>query len=317
MYNDGVFQFGKCNEVSDSDRCNVNMEQVKEIGELIGLSEISRGGKAGKVISRDSNGGRKFTRVSDDGVKFSKLDRFLLNEEFNELWGNLSVIPLDRKLSDHFLIVLKDTELDFSPKPFRVFYTWLEEHDFLSIVEGTWKKNVRSIRPDCIFWDRLKNVEASHRVWSKDRFGGHKECIENLKKEALTWELKAEQRGLNDIERGIWIETRKRWMEKEKEYGNMLCQKARIKWDVEGDENSNVETRKGGGGLNGLQEEHPRCCQAMDSKVEERLVHLIMVVKFEVLIKKKKMCSLVLVRFDWLMEFLMVHLEELEMKKLL
>ncbi|GKD74887.1 hypothetical protein Tco_1333169 [Tanacetum coccineum] len=63
--------------------------------------------------------------------------------------------------------------------------------------------------------------------------------------------------------------------------------------------------------------EHPRCCQAKGSKVKENLVHLMMVVKFEVLIEKKKMCSLGLMSFDWLMEFLMVHLEELEMKKLL
>ncbi|GJY41258.1 hypothetical protein Tco_0428528 [Tanacetum coccineum] len=61
------------------------------------------------------------------------------------------------KLSDHCPIVLKDVELDFIPKPFRVFNTWLEEHDFLGIMEGAWKKNVRSIRPDCIFRDRLKN----------------------------------------------------------------------------------------------------------------------------------------------------------------
>ncbi|GJZ91860.1 zf-CCHC domain-containing protein [Tanacetum coccineum] len=53
------------------------------------------------------------------------------------------------------------------------------------------------------------------------------------------------------------------------------------------------------------------------SKVEERLVHLMVVVKFEVLIGKKKIYSLGLMRFDWWMEFLMVHLEELEMKKLL
>ncbi|GJR47072.1 hypothetical protein Tco_1315175, partial [Tanacetum coccineum] len=52
-------------------------------------------------------------------------------------------------------------------------------------------------------------------------------------------------------------------------------------------------------------------------KVKEKLVHLMMVVKFEVLIEKKKMCSLGLMRFDRWIEFLMVHLEELEMKKLL
>ncbi|GKB08463.1 hypothetical protein Tco_0836747 [Tanacetum coccineum] len=64
-------------------------------------------------------------------------------------------------------------------------------------------------------------------------------------------------------------------------------------------------------------EEHPRCCRAKGLKVEEKLVHLMMVVKFEVFIEKKRMCSLGLMRFDLWMEFLMVHLEELEMKKLL
>ncbi|GJY27496.1 hypothetical protein Tco_0403263 [Tanacetum coccineum] len=63
------------------------------------------------------------------------------------------------------------------------------------------------------------------------------------------------------------------------------------------------------------QGEHPRYCQEKGSKVEETLVHLKMVVKFKVLIEKKKMCSLSLMRFDWWMDFLMVHLEELEMKR--
>ncbi|GJU78289.1 sialyltransferase-like protein 1 [Tanacetum coccineum] len=63
-------------------------------------------------------------------------------------------------------------------------------------------------------------------------------------------------------------------------------------------------------------EEHPKCCQAKGLKDEEKLVHLKMVGKFKVLIEKKKMCSLSLIRFDWWMWFLMVHWEELEMKKL-
>ncbi|GJV75296.1 hypothetical protein Tco_1506880 [Tanacetum coccineum] len=68
--------------------------------------------------------------------------------------------------------------------------------------------------------------------------------------------------------------------------------------------------------LGDIQEEgHPGCSQAKGSEIEERLVHLRMEVKFEVLIKKKKMHYLSLRRFDLLMKFLMVHLEELEMKK--
>ncbi|GJZ71757.1 reverse transcriptase domain, reverse transcriptase zinc-binding domain protein [Tanacetum coccineum] len=54
----------------------------------------------------------------------------------------------------------------------------------------------------------------------------------------MRWELEAERRTLTEEERRTCLETRKRWVEMENEYGNMLRQKARIKWDVEGDENS-------------------------------------------------------------------------------
>ncbi|GJR83272.1 hypothetical protein Tco_0154057 [Tanacetum coccineum] len=49
--------------------------------------------------------------------------------------------------------------------------------------------------------------------------------------------------------------------------------------------------------------------------VEERLVHLRMEVKFEVLIEKKKMYYLGLRRFDLWMEFWMAAIRDLDMKK--
>nr|GEU86156.1 cysteine-rich receptor-like protein kinase [Tanacetum cinerariifolium] len=91
-------------------------------------------------------------------------------------------------------------------------------------------KEVRSARPDCIFRDRLKNVKASLRVWSKERFGDHIEKIESLKNEAMKWELEAEKSVLTESEMSSWLEARKQWEVKDREYGNMLRQKARIKW---------------------------------------------------------------------------------------
>ena len=75
-------------------------------------------------------------------MKFSKLDRFLLNEDFCSLWGKISVVALDWKLSDHFPIVLKDVNLNFSPRPFRDFDIWLEEKDIGYVVEEAWKVEV-------------------------------------------------------------------------------------------------------------------------------------------------------------------------------
>nr|GEZ28778.1 RNA-directed DNA polymerase, eukaryota [Tanacetum cinerariifolium] len=154
--------FGDLNVVrSSDDRLNsqVNIREMCDFNEFINNTRLI------KVPM----GGSKFTRVSDDRMKFSKLDRFLVNDKFDNLWGNLAVTALNRKLSDHCPIVLKDVDFDFGPKPFRIFNIWMEEPDFQHVVEEAWKKEVRRTRPDGSFRDRLKNVKVSLRDWSKDR----------------------------------------------------------------------------------------------------------------------------------------------------
>ncbi|XP_071700669.1 uncharacterized protein [Rutidosis leptorrhynchoides] len=71
-------------------------------------------------------GGRLFTRVSDDGIKFNKLDRFLVNDSFHNLWSGLSVVALDRGKSDHCPIILKEDNKNFGPKPIKVFDEWFD-----------------------------------------------------------------------------------------------------------------------------------------------------------------------------------------------
>ncbi|GJW73959.1 RNA-directed DNA polymerase, eukaryota, reverse transcriptase zinc-binding domain protein [Tanacetum coccineum] len=177
---------------------------MKEVGEMIGVSwSLAEGEekkkKMGDQVSKESSedglnsqlniketcefnefindaclveiltGGSRFTRVSDDEMKFSKLDSFLLNDDFYNIWGNPSIIALDRKLSDHCQIVLKDVDLDFGHKPFIIFNILMNEPDFQHVIEEAWKKEVRSYSSDCIFREKLKNVKTSLRMWSKDR----------------------------------------------------------------------------------------------------------------------------------------------------
>lgn len=72
-------------------------------------------------------GGKKFTRISDDGLKFSKLDRFLVTNEFCMSWRNVGVKALERKWSDHAPIMLYEDRTDFGLKPFKFFDTRLKE----------------------------------------------------------------------------------------------------------------------------------------------------------------------------------------------
>ncbi|GJT96325.1 putative ribonuclease H protein [Tanacetum coccineum] len=221
---------------SDSKSCSINMEQVKEIGELIRVSwakaerEKAKDveavekepemlvddqgiGEAGKkewiisiirveqsdIIGKDFGFTQLVSSGNSGGIVMIWDVRSLTYKGRlgDERFVAVSVVALDRKLSDHCPIVLKDVDLDFGPRPFRVFDIWLEEKDIGHVVEEAWKVEVRSRRPDYRFRDKLKNVKAALKKWSKERFGLVNENIERLKNEAM-----------------------------------------KIKWDVEGDENS-------------------------------------------------------------------------------
>ncbi|GJX23686.1 RNA-directed DNA polymerase, eukaryota [Tanacetum coccineum] len=165
------FIFGDFNvirKVDDRLNSQVKIKDMDDFNDSINLSQLVE----------VPMGGRKFTRVSDDGVKFSKLDRFLMNKNFKSLWSNPAVLALYRKLSDHCPMVLKDIDVDFGPKPFRVFDVWLEEVDIEHVVSDTWKKVVRGSWPDC-------------------------------RRTTMDWELQAEIRNLNDGEMAAWMEARK------------------------------------------------------------------------------------------------------------
>ncbi|GKC36063.1 hypothetical protein Tco_1048447 [Tanacetum coccineum] len=139
-------------------------------------------------------------KLGSDGDKLNSQVNDKDMRDFNEFINDMrlvevlmGVIALDRKLSDHYPIVLKDMDLDFGQKSFRIFNIWMEEPYHCRERRG--KRGARSGKKNIeqggkSIWldtgnDRLKNVKACLRVRSKDRFGGHKEKIDLLKNEAM------------------------------------------------------------------------------------------------------------------------------------
>ncbi|XP_071740127.1 uncharacterized protein [Rutidosis leptorrhynchoides] len=184
-------------------------------------------------------GGRNFTQVSEDGIKFSKLDRFLVNQIFIDMWKDLMALALDRQYSDHCLIILKDEDRNFGPKPFRIFNVWLEDDEAESIITNAWGLPVTNIdRKDCVFRNKLKNVKNALKVWSNNKFSKLDIEIDKLKSAAIGFELRAKNGPLSGPELELWRETRKQWLDKERIKGEMVKQKARARWVVEGDENT-------------------------------------------------------------------------------
>ncbi|XP_071712661.1 uncharacterized protein [Rutidosis leptorrhynchoides] len=175
-------------------------------------------------------GGKLFTRVCDNGIKLIKLDRFLISEKFRNTWGEVSVLALERKMSDHSPIVLRDMAIDFGPKPTKVFNEWLEVEGSSKIIEDCWNEEVDAYRADCRFRKKLKNVKSSLKKWSQKSLGNLEAEVNSLCAEATKWEQIAETRQITNDERLVWMQVRKKWAEMEKIKTNMARQKARIKW---------------------------------------------------------------------------------------
>ncbi|XP_071741347.1 uncharacterized protein [Rutidosis leptorrhynchoides] len=183
-------------------------------------------------------GGRRFTRICDNGIKMSKLDRFLAFEKFLNLWDDLSALVLDRKFSDHCPILLRDKYIDFGPKPLKFFNEWLNDDGVDKVIKDAWDIEVKGSRKDCVFRNKLKNVKNALKDWRNAKSNTLDQEIKECKVKVDKWEVLAENKVLSEQERLEWMECRKKWLSKERLKANMLRQKARIKWIVEGDENS-------------------------------------------------------------------------------
>ncbi|GKD84947.1 hypothetical protein Tco_1356101 [Tanacetum coccineum] len=72
----------------------------------------------------------------------SKLDRFLISEGLMELSPNISAVCLDRYLSDHRPILLRELSVDYGPDPFRLYHYWFTLEGFDKMVEETWNEGI-------------------------------------------------------------------------------------------------------------------------------------------------------------------------------
>nr|GEV21967.1 RNA-directed DNA polymerase, eukaryota [Tanacetum cinerariifolium] len=86
-------------------------------------------------------GGCSFTLCHKSAKKMSKLDRFLVSDNLVCTCPNLSSISLDRLLSDHRPILMRECHGDYGPTPFKFFHYWFEIDGFNKFVEESWKDN--------------------------------------------------------------------------------------------------------------------------------------------------------------------------------
>ncbi|GJZ43946.1 RNA-directed DNA polymerase, eukaryota, reverse transcriptase zinc-binding domain protein [Tanacetum coccineum] len=110
-------------------------------------------------------GGYAFTWCHKSASKMSKLDRLLISESLLSVCLNFSAITLDRFLSDHRLILLRESTYDYGPIPFQFFHYWLEVDGFKKLVIDVWHDTFDDGPNDMLnLMNKLKNLKKKIRI---------------------------------------------------------------------------------------------------------------------------------------------------------
>ncbi|EOY14430.1 Uncharacterized protein TCM_033819 [Theobroma cacao] len=124
---------------------------------------------------------------------FSKLDRFLVDVEW--LNGSQELVQqcLPSSLSDHCPVILRHSEMEWEPKPFKIFNFWMDEQSFQELVENNWKKNEQANNDR----RRRNNQQAGYEEIRAKRV----ELWILYKKEEREWMQKSRVKWVNERDR--------------------------------------------------------------------------------------------------------------------
>ncbi|GKA72921.1 RNA-directed DNA polymerase, eukaryota, partial [Tanacetum coccineum] len=183
--------------------------------------------------------GYSFTWSLKSAAKMSKLDRFLVSEGLLSVFPSLSALCLDRHLSDHMPILMRDMVVDYGPTPFRVFHSWFTKDGFDKLVEDSWKNTtLMESNNITLLKKKFQALKVSIKTWCKDenqRTNASRYSIQNriseldslmdkgMANEDLVKERTSLTKDLQDINDRHLLD---------------MAQKAKIRWAIEGDENS-------------------------------------------------------------------------------
>ena len=185
-------------------------------------------------------GGHRFTYFRNGDLKMSKLDRFLVCPKFVDLVPSATVTALPREISDHCPILLSSSWCDFGPPPFKMFNSWLSREGFEKVFSKAWNDFVGYGTPDLYLNAKLKHIKEALRAWRRTDYSKEEAKLKRLKDEVHKLDMDAENRVLSAEE----IETRrvgyKDIIEMEKMVVMDARQKSKIRWAMDGDENSKL-----------------------------------------------------------------------------
>ncbi|GKD28682.1 putative RNA-directed DNA polymerase, eukaryota, reverse transcriptase zinc-binding domain protein [Tanacetum coccineum] len=169
----------------------------------------------------------------------SKLDRFLVSDGIFSAFPAITAICLDRHLSDHRLILLNEVHTDFGSTPFRIYHSWFKREGFDAMVELAWTSFTHSDPNRLIrFKKKLQDLKKIIRGWIKDQNISQYEMKQAIIDDLVAIDKKLDSGLASDTLLLERLELTCKLQDINQSKVKDFVQKAKIKWAVEGDENS-------------------------------------------------------------------------------
>nr|GEV41620.1 RNA-directed DNA polymerase, eukaryota [Tanacetum cinerariifolium] len=184
-------------------------------------------------------GGCSFTWCHKSALKMSKLDRFLISKSLVNTCSNINAITLERYFSDHRPILLREAYIDYGPIPFKIFHYWFEMDGFNKMVEGAWKeypgKESNAIR---YFMGKLKYLKGKIREWNVTSRSSVTTAKAQYKNDLVSIDDIIDRGDGDDEVIGKRVYIINKLHDIDNIQSMEMAQKTKIRWAVEGDENS-------------------------------------------------------------------------------
>ncbi|XP_068474816.1 uncharacterized protein [Phaseolus vulgaris] len=104
--------------------------------------------------------GRKFTWHKPNEMVKSRIDKVLVSKEWLETWPHCQQFVLNRSISDHCVVILKEVFVNWGSKPFRSLDVWQRDSRFKELVSLRWSTYEVLGGGIYIFKEILKKLKA-------------------------------------------------------------------------------------------------------------------------------------------------------------
>ncbi|GAU22961.1 hypothetical protein TSUD_247050 [Trifolium subterraneum] len=151
--------------------------------------------------------GRKFTWYKGDGLAMSRLDRFLLSEEWCLTGPNCVQVAQLRGLSDHCPLVLEADEENWGPRPSRILKCWKDIPGYQQFVRDKWNAMQIDGWGGFVLKEKFKMIRLALKAWHAAHSQNLPGRIDSLKVRLSVLEVKGEEAILSEakLEELHWL----------------------------------------------------------------------------------------------------------------